>query len=105
MADTLVNTLYPPAVETFQPAFVYTDGPVVTFSISPFNAASDIKYIHVSVTDQRNNENVLTNHLHVNIIKPSRDTYKISNYFSTWYIEQTEPGEKERQVHSKGIGN
>lgn len=59
MADTLVNTLYPPAVETFQPAFVYTDGPVVTFSISPFNAASDIRYVHVSVTDQRNNENVL----------------------------------------------
>lgn len=59
MADTLVNTLYPPAVETFQPAFIYTDGPVITFSISPFNAAPDIKYVHVSVTDQRNNENVL----------------------------------------------
>lgn len=59
MADTLVNTLYPPAVETFQPAFVYTDPAAITFSISPFNAALDIKYVHVSVTDQRNNENVL----------------------------------------------
>lgn len=59
MADTLVNTLYPPAVETFQPAFVYTGPAAITFSISPFNAAEDIKYVHISVTDQRNNENVL----------------------------------------------
>ncbi|RKM62268.1 hypothetical protein D6855_02290 [Butyrivibrio sp. CB08] len=54
---------------------------------------------------KRKSKNVLTNQLALNIIKPSRDTYKISNYFSTWYIDQTEPGEKERQVHSKGIGN
>ena len=59
MADTLVNNLYPPAVETFQPAFQYTGPAMITFSISPFNAMSDIKYVHVSVTDQRNNENVL----------------------------------------------
>ena len=59
MADTLVNTLYPPVVETFQPAFVYTDSAVVTFSLSPFNSANDINYIHLSVVDQRNNENVL----------------------------------------------
>lgn len=59
MADTLVNNLYPPAVETFQPAFRYTDPAYITFAISPFNAAPDIKYVHVSVTDQRNNENVL----------------------------------------------
>lgn len=59
MADTLVNTLYPPQVETFQPAFVYTDDAAVTFSISPFNDVTDIHYIHVSVVDQRNNENVL----------------------------------------------
>lgn len=66
MADTLVNNLYPPAVETFQPAFVYTDGPVITFSISPFNAAPEIRYVHVSVTDQRNNENVLKGSLSFN---------------------------------------
>lgn len=59
MADTLVNTLYPPVVATFQPAFVYTDSAVITFSLSPFNSPSDIKYIHLSVVDQRNNENVL----------------------------------------------
>lgn len=59
MADTLVNTLYPPVVETFQPAFLYTDSAVVSFSISPFNKAENIKYVHISVTDQRNNENVL----------------------------------------------
>ena len=59
MADTLVNTLYPPQVETFQPAFVYTDSAVITFSLSPFNVPGDIKYVHISVVDQRNNENAL----------------------------------------------
>ena len=59
MADTLVNTLYPPSMETFQPAFIYTDAASVTFALSPYNSASDIKYVHISVVDQRNNENVL----------------------------------------------
>lgn len=59
MADTLVNTLYPPMLDTFQPAFVYTDDALVSFSLSPFNAGSDINYIHISIVDQRNNENVL----------------------------------------------
>lgn len=62
MADTLVNTLYPPTVDTFQPAFVYTSDALVTFSLSPFNAGSDIQYVHVTVVDQRNNENVLIGH-------------------------------------------
>ena len=59
MADTLINTLYPPVMETFQPAFIYTDPAVITFSISPFNVASDINYVQLSIVDQRNNENVL----------------------------------------------
>ena len=59
MANTLVNTLYPPQVETFQPAFKYTDDALVSFGISPYNAASDIQCAQISVVDQRNNENVL----------------------------------------------
>jgi len=63
MADTVVNTLYPPLIETFQPAFVYDDAPIITFSISPFNNISEIKAIHVSVADQRNHSNVLKPYL------------------------------------------
>ena len=59
MAVTVVNTLYPPLIETFQPAFIYTKSVSITFSLSPFNAASDIQSVHVSVVDQRNNSNVL----------------------------------------------
>jgi hypothetical protein len=38
----------------------------------------------------------------LNIIRPSRDTYKISNYFSARYIEQTEPGRKKGRYTPKG---
>lgn len=59
MADTVVNTLYPPLIETFQPAFLYNEQVPITFSISAFNSISDIKKVHVSIVDQRNNSNVL----------------------------------------------
>lgn len=59
MADTVVNTLYPPLIETFQPAFVYDTYAFISFSLSPFNSSNDIKAIHISVADQRNNSNVL----------------------------------------------
>ncbi len=38
----------------------------------------------------------------MNIMKTSRDTYKISNYFSSRYIEQTEPGRKKGRYTPKG---
>lgn len=63
MADTVVNTLYPPLIETFQPAFLYDNPAIITFSLSPFNSISDITNIHVSVVDQRNNSNVLKQNL------------------------------------------
>ena len=45
MAATLVNSLYPPFVETFMPAFVYNDseGAKVSFSISPYNDTDSMK--------------------------------------------------------------
>lgn len=60
MASTLVSTLYPPLVDTFMPAFVYTDDYAeVKFSISPYNTKDKIKYLHISVVDQTNNQSVL----------------------------------------------
>lgn len=59
MATTVVNNLFPPQVETFQPAFIYNEDPWVSFSISSFNKPTDIRFLHISVVDQRNNENAL----------------------------------------------
>lgn len=59
MAATLVNTLYPPTIDTFQDAFAYTDAAQVYFSLSPYNEITDIRRVHVSVTNQLNNENAL----------------------------------------------
>lgn len=59
MATTL-NTIYPPQVETFMPSFCYNDSAKVWFDISSYNEdiINKIKFIHVSMVDQRNNVNV-----------------------------------------------
>ena len=61
MAATLVNSLYPPFVETFMPAFVYNDkaGAKVSFSISPYNDTNSLKRIHVTLINQSTNMSVL----------------------------------------------
>ena len=60
---TVASTLYPPQVETFMPAFIYTDAVKVYFSISTFNTVTDIRKIHISVVDQKTNKNALRNPL------------------------------------------
>jgi hypothetical protein len=35
----------------------------ITFSLSAFNSIKDIKYIHVSIVDNKTNENVLQNYI------------------------------------------
>lgn len=68
---TQINTLYPPQVNTFMPAFARltktkdgnTEIPsdaVVYYSLSPYNSTEDIHFVHVSVVDQKTNENALT---------------------------------------------
>ena len=61
MAVTLTSALYPPMFSsTFAPAFVNTTSPRIYFSISPFNTASDISRVHISLVNQTTNENALT---------------------------------------------
>lgn len=61
MAVTLTSSLYPPMFSsTFAPAFVDTTSPKIYFSISPFNTASDISRVHISLVNQTTNENALT---------------------------------------------
>ena len=61
MAVTLTSSIYPPMFSsTFAPAFVNTTSPRIYFSISPFNTASDISRVHISLVNQTTNENALT---------------------------------------------
>ena len=59
MASTLVNSLYPPLVDTFMPAFSRDASARIHFSISPYNTNDRIDYIHVSLTDMASNQSVL----------------------------------------------
>lgn len=57
---TVVNTLFPPVIPTFMDAFPNTADATIYFSLSPFNSSTDIKHVHVSVVNQLNNENAIS---------------------------------------------
>lgn len=59
MAGYLTNSLYAPLINTFMRAFPNNTDAVIFFSISPLNDISLIKKVHVSLVDQRTNENAL----------------------------------------------
>lgn len=61
MPGNLKNTLMPPQISTFLPAFVNTTDAIIYFSLSPFNTSSEIQRVHVSLQNQVNNENALKN--------------------------------------------
>ena len=94
MADTVVNTLYPPEIATFQPAFIKTESARITFSLSAFNSLEDINYIHVSIVDNSNNENFLRNY--VSTTKENLDEYGVSN--GILYIRVNKSREEETIV-------
>lgn len=54
---TVLSTLYPPLIDTFMPAFPYDENVTVEFSISPYNSANMIKHLHVSLVNQKTNQN------------------------------------------------
>lgn len=54
---TVLNTLYPPLIDTFMPAFPNTENAVVNFSISPYNSSYEIQYLHVTLVNQKTNKN------------------------------------------------
>lgn len=62
MADSVINNLYPPVfVQSFMPAFIYTEPCRVYFSISDYNSISDINTsaVQVSIRYQKTNRNAL----------------------------------------------
>ena len=54
---TVLNTLYPPLIDTFMPAFLTSGPAVANFSISPYNSSNTISRIHVSLVNQLSNLN------------------------------------------------
>lgn len=54
---TVLSTLYPPLIDTFMPAFPYDGNAEVEFSISPYNSADSINYLHISLVNQKTNQN------------------------------------------------
>lgn len=57
---TVLNTIYPPQVSSFMPSFLYNKDAEVWFDISSYNddMIDKIKFIHISMVDQRNNQSV-----------------------------------------------
>ena len=57
---TVLNTIYPPQIETFMPSFCYNEPAKIWFNISSYNEdiTSKIKFIHISMVDQYNNATV-----------------------------------------------
>ena len=59
MAATLVNTLYPPLMETFMPSFFYWEDGAIYYTLSPYNSAVNVAKVHVYVVEQATNKPVL----------------------------------------------
>jgi len=56
----ILSTLYPPMVDTFMPAFPYDDYAEINFTISPYNTAQTINYLHVTLVNQKTNQSVFS---------------------------------------------
>lgn len=98
MPGTYTNTLYPPQVDTFMPAFVgeyfttndNSKNPVVyvSYSLSPYNEASKIKRVHVSLVDQKSNSNALDNPTGILVVENASDNANAQN--GLYYDKRTE---------------
>ena len=77
---TVINTLYPPVVNSFAPAFVNTTNPRIYFSLSPYNSISEIKKVHLSITNQESNSSVLSDPIGILISSLQYDDRK-NQYF------------------------
>lgn len=59
---SLIGTLYPPVIDTFMPAFIYNAKAVrVYYSLPAYGNLNSINWLHVTVTDQKTNQNALIN--------------------------------------------
>ena len=93
-----LNSLYPPIIDTYMPAFVATSTSGacnIYFSLSKYNVPNDIKSVWVSVTNQYTNESVLTSNIGVKYFDSfSTDNAKLGDdkYFITLYNQDIKGG-------------
>lgn len=57
---TVINTIYPPIIPTFSNAFIYKDDAKIYYNISRYNSPEAIQRVHITVVNQLNNENALS---------------------------------------------
>lgn len=78
---TVLNTLYPPEIASFMPAFRYDQEASIWFDISSYDEdmLKNIKFVHVSMVDQRNNQNIFAGVNNYNTVYPSLYPVKFSN--------------------------
>lgn len=69
MAVTAISTLYPPKISTFAPAFIKTVSPNIAYELSPYNDEAIIQRVHISLVEQRTNQNALTDETGIYIIE------------------------------------
>ena len=55
----VTNTLYPPILDTYMPAFIKTEACRIYFTISDYNSVNNIKYIQLAVNNQYTNASML----------------------------------------------
>lgn len=55
---TVLNTLYPPTIQSSMPTFPYNQDVNLFFSVSSYTNVKDIEYIHVSIVSQKTNRSV-----------------------------------------------
>ena len=80
--------LYPPIVDTYMPAFLYTESCKIYFSLSPYNNFNDIKYAQVVLTYQNSNLTALNSKHYPNEIKVCdiAEDNTVSNTNKKYYI-------------------
>ena len=80
--------LYPPIVDTYMPAFLYTESCKIYFSLSPYNNFNDIKYAQVVLIYQNSNLTALNSKHYPNEIKVCdiAEDNTVSNTNKKYYI-------------------
>lgn len=91
MPGNLKNSLYPPQISTFLPAFVNTTDAVIYFSLSPFNTSSEIQRVHITLQNQLNNENALKNSSGI-LVSPLRYDTVSGLYYAVIPVTEVQGG-------------
>jgi len=84
------SNLYPPIIPDSLPAFNINGNCIIYFNLSPYNSTTEIKGIHVSITNQRTNASAINSLTGIMFINgsPSINTINPNNGYK-YYIAVT----------------